>query len=76
MAGTNFYALKNGSTTTYAILTDNSGNIILSQGSTVPSAEAGFAIGGLFISTSGTIGFFINRGTAASCTFTWLVPGT
>lgn len=48
---------------------DASGNSLLARGASVPSAVAGFAIGGQFEHTS-TGALYLNTGTAASCTFT------
>lgn len=50
------------------LIEDASGNIIFARGTAVPSAVAGYAIGGLF-ADSVTGKLHQNVGTAASCTF-------
>ena len=45
------------------------------EGATAPSSKAGYAIGGSFVNTTnGAV--YRNTGTAASCTFTLMVPVT
>jgi len=54
------------------LLRDGNGLIVLEQGTTVPSAVAGYAKGALFFDTDvagGTGGVYANKGTTASCTF-------
>lgn len=54
------------------LLRDGSGNIVLEQGTTVPSGVAGYAKGALFFDTDvagGTAALYCNKGTTASCTF-------
>lgn len=53
---------------------DNAGNVELAKGTTVPSAESGYAIGAEFIDTSAKK-FYKNLGTTASCTFTEIQVG-
>lgn len=63
---------------------DNSGNVMISTGTTVPTdTESGFAKGSLFIDTNvagGTSGLYENVGTTSSCNFDLIgaggVPGT
>lgn len=56
-----------------SILTDASGDLLLVQGTTVPTdATTGYAKGCLFIDTdvaTGTSGLYVNVGTNTSCVF-------
>ncbi len=56
------------------ILADGNGDILIAQGTTVPTdATAGYAKGCLFIDTdvaTGTTGLNCNKGTNLSCQFT------
>ena len=64
--------LKPGSTTVVSVLeTDINGNVLKASGTTVPSAEAGYAVGAEFIKTNGTAGLirYVNEGTTSSCVF-------
>jgi len=54
------------------ILEDDSEMILMGRGTTVPSADAGFAKGCIFIKTDagdGVKGLYENQGTTASCSF-------
>ena len=54
------------------ILEDEAENILMGRGTTVPSADAGFAKGCIFIKTdagNGVKALYENQGTTASCSF-------
>ncbi len=65
---------KVGAETVTPILADGNGDILIAQGTTVPTdATAGYAKGCLFIDTdvaTGTTGLNCNKGTNLSCQFT------
>lgn len=52
-------------------ITDGAGHIIISFGTSVPGAVAGYAVGALFIKTNGAAGtlHYVNAGTTASASF-------
>lgn len=56
------------------LLRDGVGDIVIEQGTTVPSnTTTGYAKGAMFIDTdvaSGTGGTYLNKGTKTSCIFT------
>lgn len=61
-----------GTPTTTVLEVDSSQNVLLSRGTSVPTdADAGYAVGALFIKTDGTIGttLYINEGSATSADF-------
>lgn len=62
---------KPGTTEVTVMLRAPDGNVLWAQGTTVPSGEAGYAVGCLFIDTdaSGDLIFLNNTGTTSSCTF-------
>lgn len=51
------------------ILKDGNGKLLMASGTSVPSAVAGYAVGGSFIKTDNGA-MYRNTGTTASCTFT------
>lgn len=51
------------------LLEDDSGNALLARGATIPSAAAGYAVGGQFIKTGARPGLYVNTGTVASSAF-------
>lgn len=54
------------------LLQDDSENVVIGRGTTVPSAESGYAKGCLFIKTNagnGVKALYENQGTTASCSF-------
>lgn len=58
---------------------DMDGNISRAQGATVPTdADAGYAVGCVFIDTTGGIGvtYYVNEGSATSCDFNVSAGGT
>ena len=65
---------KVGAETITPILADGNGDILIAQGTTVPTdATSGYAKGCLFIDTdvaTGTTGLNCNKGTRTSCQFT------
>lgn len=65
---------KVGAETITPILADPSGDILIAQGTTVPTdGTSGYAKGCLFIDTdvaTGTTGLNCNKGTNTSCQFT------
>lgn len=71
---------KPGATTTVRVhLRDNAGMVLLASGTSVPSSEAGYAKGGIFLKTNvsgGSSGFYTNSGTTSSCTFSLVDLGT
>src|SRR4051794_6566213 len=64
---------KPGSTTSVQVLEFDINDLVLkATGTTVPSAEAGYAVGCTFIKTNGTATTgveYVNEGTTSSCTF-------
>lgn len=63
---------KPGATTIVNVLEyDSDGNVVRASGTSVPSAEAGYALGATFIKTNGTAGTirYTNEGTTSSCSF-------
>lgn len=61
------------STAVQVLAVGNDGGALLSYGTSVPTAVAGYVLGGLFIHTdaaSAATCLYKNTGTAASCTFT------
>lgn len=72
--GTNFSFTK--STTVKVVLTDDSGNALFAYGSTAPSSAAGYAVGCIWLTTSGSIALSINVGSATSCNFSTTLSGT
>lgn len=63
---------KPGSTTVVQVLEFDINDMVLkASGVTVPSAEAGYAVGAEFIKTNGTAGLirYVNEGTTSSCIF-------
>lgn len=65
-------ALKPGSTTLVTVLEyDGDGNVLLATGTSVPSSEAGYALGCTFIKTNGSAGGirYTNEGSTTSCSF-------
>ncbi len=65
---------KIGAETVTPILADGNGDILIAQGTTVPTdTTSGYAKGCLFIDTdvaTGTTGLNCNKGTNLSCQFT------
>lgn len=60
-----------GTTAFTAVEWDADGKISRAKGATVPSAQADFAVGCIFIKTDGSTGtvLYVNEGTTTSCTF-------
>lgn len=62
-------SLKPGETTTVTVLEYDSSDLVLKcSGASVPSSEAGYAVGCEFINTS-TGHLYVNQGSTTSCTF-------
>jgi len=65
-------SISRGAVTLIALLFDSSGNVLWGKGATVPTdAYAGFAVGCLFIDTTGGANttLYVNEGSATSCDF-------
>jgi hypothetical protein len=63
-------------TTAFTVLTDDYGNAIFAYGPTVPASVAGYAVGCIWITTSGSLAVKMNVGTASSCNFSTTLSGT
>jgi hypothetical protein len=63
---------KPGATSVVTVLEyDVDNNVLLATGTTVPTLEAGYALGAIFIKTNGTAGSirYTNEGSTTSCSF-------
>ncbi len=66
-----------GTTTVTVLMRDPNGKVLMASGTDVPSAEAGYAVGALFmdLDASNQNIWLNNVGTTTSCTFTAVGTG-